>query len=178
MENKRLGRGLKEISDIFLSTDKKSGSSSKKLREETCESCNNFINDKEDSPQCLIYTIEYHQYGVCHKETVKIEDAHDCDYFKPIISNFLKMKGAPSDLVENMCEVEENVTIEKNISYPNTPDAQQNIIESLCKHLEADFSIKKIELVKTDTECQPGQKKSKEERITIFIEDHPSLIRI
>ncbi len=178
MENKSLGRGLKEISEIFLSTDKKNELSLKKLREETCESCSNLINDMEDSPQCQIYTMEHHHYDVCHKETIELEDAHNCDYYKPIISNFFKNKGEPSDLVENMCEVEENVTIEKNISYPNTPDAQQNIIESLCKHLENDFSIKKIELIKTDTKCQPGKKKSKEERITLYIEDSPSLIRI
>ena len=177
MQDKRLGRGLKEISDIFLSTGKDNPTIGKK-REETCESCCNLINDPEALPKCTVYTVEDQAHGVCHKETIDIADAHNCDYFKPIISSYTKNQGEPSDLVQNMCEVEENVTIEKNISYPNTPDAQHHMIEALCNHLKEDFSIKRIELVRTNKSCAPGNTKTKEEKITIYIEDEPSLLRI
>jgi len=61
------------------------------------------------------------------------------------------------------------VIVRKNIAYPNTPYAQQDILNSLSRHLEENYSVKRIELSKTDGISQPGMKKNIEERITIYI---------
>lgn len=111
MEKKSLGRGLDDISDIFLSTRK----------------------DKQED------------------------------------KNKLGGFSSDSDNTEIKCEIEEDVIVRRNIAYPNTPYAQQDILKSLSKHLEENYSVKRIELRKTDRISQPGIKKSIEERITIYI---------
>jgi hypothetical protein len=79
------------------------------------------------------------------------------------------VKGTSSDNTEIKCEIEENVIVRRNIAYPNTTNAQQEILKSLSRHLEENYSVKRIELSKTDRISKPGMKKSIEERITIYI---------
>ena len=69
MEKKNLGRGLDEISDIFLSTSKKkegrkptNGFSAVTMREETCASCANMIEGSSREPKCKIFTFEHEKY--------------------------------------------------------------------------------------------------------------------
>ena len=71
--------------------------------------------------------------------------------------------------VEDQCKVEENVIVRRNIAYPNTLYAQQDILKSLSKHLEENYRVKRIELKKTDRTSRPGIEKCIEERVTIFI---------
>jgi len=48
--------------------------------------------------------------------------------------------------------------------------AQQDILKSLSKHLEKNYSVKSIELRKTDRISQPGMKRCTKEIVTIFID--------
>jgi hypothetical protein len=75
-----------------------------------------------------------------------------------------------SDNTEPPCEIEENVSVRRNIAYPNTSNSQQNILKSFSRHLEENYSIKRIELRKTDRMSRPGMKKCIQENITIFIQ--------
>ena len=68
------------------------------------------------------------------------------------------------------CEIEEHVSVRRNIAYPNTPNSKQDILNSFSKHLEENYRIKRIELRKTDRISRPGMKKCIEENITIFIQ--------
>lgn len=80
-----------------------------------------------------------------------------------------------SDNTEPLCEIEEHVSVRRNLAYPNTPNSQQDILKSFSKHLEENYRIKRIELRKTDRMSRPGMKKCIEEKITLFIqggEDH------
>lgn len=79
-------------------------------------------------------------------------------------------------LATDMCEVEEKVMIEKNIAYPQAPESQKKIIKLLCRHLEADYSIKRIELIKNNKDYRPGKNKLTEEKICIYLEDHPPIM--
>ena len=177
MEKKRLGRGFNDISDIFLSTpvDKKilSGFSSEKLRNETCESCSRIISDANKAPKCKIFTFENKKYGVQYMDTISLTGGSYCNYFEPIIKenagSRFGVKGPSKNTAEINCEIEENVVIRKNIAYPNTPYAQQDILNSLARHLEESYSVKRIELSKTDKISRPGIKKNIEERIAIYI---------
>jgi len=115
MEKKRLGRGLDDISNLFLTPRK-----DEKIPEENAD------------------------HGVEGNKTV-------------------------SDTTEPLCEIEENVSIRRNIAYPDTSNAQQDILNSFSRHLEENYRIKRIELKKTDRMSRPGMKKCRQENITIFI---------
>lgn len=177
MEKKRLGRGFNDISDIFLSTrmDKNmlGGFSPEKLRNETCESCAHIISDSNKAPKCKIFTFENKKYGVRYMDTISLTNGGYCEYFEPVFQqtagNRFVVEGTSSDNTEIKCEIEEDVIVRRNIAYPNTPYAQQDILKSLSKHLEENYSVKRIELRKTDRISQPGIKKSIEERIAIYI---------
>jgi hypothetical protein len=115
MEKKSLGRGLDDISNMFLTPRK----------------------DK------------------------KIPEANEDHEF---VEN-----NTSSDNTEPLCDIEENVSVRRNISYPDTSSSQQDILKSFSRHLEENYSIKRIELRKTDRISRPGIKKCTEENITIFI---------
>ena len=116
MEKKRLGRGLDDISNIFLTPRK----------------------DNKTSE-------------------VNAEDG--------------VMENRPfSDNTDPLCDIEENVSIRRNIAYPDTSDSQKDILKSFSRHLEENYSIKRIELRKKDRISRPGMKKYIEEKITIFIQ--------
>lgn len=177
MGKKSLGRGLDDISDIFLSTrkDKKilEGFSTEKLRDATCESCANIIIDPSKAPRCKIFTFENKNYGVRYMDTISLTSASYCEYFEPVLQgnadDRFVVNRTSSDNTETQCEIEENVIVRRNIAYPNTSNSQQDILKSFSKHLEENYSIKSIELRKTDRMSRPGMKKCIEEKITIFI---------
>ena len=177
MGKKHLGRGFEDISDIFLSTQKDKnmfgGFSSEKLRDATCESCARIISDSNKAPKCKIFTFENKKYGVRYMDTISLTSGSYCKYFEPVFKDTADsrfgVKGTSKNTAEINCEIEENVIVRKNIAYPNTAYAQQDILNSLSKHLEENYSVKRIELSKTDRISQPGMKKSIEERITIYI---------
>ncbi len=177
MAKKSLGRGLDDISDVFLSTQKdkkiRNGFSSKKLRDATCEFCTNIINDLNHASKCKIFTRQNAKYGVRYMDTISLKSGSYCEYFDPVFQekadNSFVAEETSSDHTKINCDIEENVIVRKNITYPNTPEAQKNILKSLSKHLEENYSVKSIELSKTDKISQPGMKKITEESVTIFI---------
>lgn len=177
MQKKSSGRGIQGISDIFLSSQegKKTEDefSSVKLRDETCESCTNIIREADNAPKCKIFTVENKKYGVRYMDTISMTSGRYCRYFKSISqeNNLSRSSGkeTSTDHTETQCEIEENIIVRRNIAYPNTSNAQQDMLKSLSKHLEKNYRLERIELRKVDRICQPGMEKCKEERITIFI---------
>jgi hypothetical protein len=177
MAKKSLGRGLDEISDIFLSTRKdkelRNGFSSKKLRETTCECCAHIINDSNNASKCKIFTLNNEKYGVRYINAISLTSGSYCEYFEPVFQekadNSFVARETSSDNTQINCDIEERVTIRRAITYPNTVKAQQDILKSLSKHLEENYSVRSIELRKTDRISRPGMKKCTKEIITIFI---------
>ncbi|MBA4369533.1 MAG: hypothetical protein C0403_18050 [Desulfobacterium sp.] len=174
MENKSLGRGFREISNIFISEDRKEKNSPGKSKEHTSKSSSTLSDESAEDSQSPL-TFVNHAPGFFGKDKIDEDSAAGNEHHEATLANIIKNYGECSDLAENMREVEENVTVEKNISYQNMPDAQQNIMKAFCKFLEEGFSIKTIELIKTDTKCRPGKKQKKTEKISIFLEDPPDL---
>jgi hypothetical protein len=179
MERKRLGRGIEDISDIFISAqkDKKTpgGFSSKKLRDATCESCISVIRGFQEAPKCKIFTLENKKYGVRYMERISPSSADYCEFFEPISpknENPDTVKEPSPSNTDIKCRIEENITVRRKITFPASPDAQQNILNSLSKHLEEHYSIKCVDLRKTDDILRPGKIKHINEDITICIEDH------
>ncbi len=140
MENKRLGRGLDQIADLFLSADNGFRPSSPKTT--TDES----FRDSDDPPA-----------GGNEGTSLNVD---------------------PNDtrLLTDLCDVEEKVTIHKNITYPHVPDIREKILKLVCQYLEADYDIKRIELMKSSRNCKPGKNKVTEEIICISVEDPPPIM--
>jgi hypothetical protein len=185
MERKSLGRGIEDISHIFQSDqkDKKNsgGFSSKKLRDATCESCVSIIRNSPKPAKCRIFTLENKKYGVRYMETLSPSSGNYCKFFEPIPqtnenSDDVKELFPVNDNVE--CRIEESIAIQRNITYPESPDAQQNILNSLSKHLDENYSIKCVDLRKTGEILKPGKIKYIHEDITICIADHPAEFRV
>jgi hypothetical protein len=92
MAKKSLGRGLDDISDIFLSTRKDkemlNGFSSKKLRDATCEFCAHIINDSNNASKCKIFTFKNEKYGVRYMDTISLTSGSYCE----ILSRFFKKR--------------------------------------------------------------------------------------
>ena len=177
MGKKSLGRGLNDISDIFLSTRKDknmlNGFSSKKLREATCEFCANIVRDSNNASRCKIFTLNNEKYGVRYMDTISLRSGSYCKYFEPVFrekaDNSFVANKTSADHTNIKCDIEENVIVQKNITYPDTVKAQQDILKYFSKHLEENYSIKSIELIKTDRISQPGIKKCTKEIVTISI---------
>jgi hypothetical protein len=186
MEKKTLGRGLEDISEIFLSTSEEkekekeeekvfTGFSSVSIREETCASCVNIVGDHFEEPRCRIFTFESEKYGVPHMDMITLNHAKYCQYFAPNTlsktGKTAESNGKYEDHVEDESQVEETVIVRKKITYPHTESAQQNIRKALFKHLEEAYSIKSIELIKTEVASEQKIMRRKDEEVTIFIEE-------
>lgn len=177
MGKKSLGRGLNDISDIFLSTRKDknmlNGFSPKKLRDATCEFCANIVRDANNTSRCKIFTLNNEKYGVRYMDTISLRSGSYCKYFEPVFQeiadNSFVANETSADPNNIKCDIEENVIVRKNITYPDTPRAQQDIIKSLSRYLEKNYSVKSIELGKTARISQPGMQKCTTEIVTIFI---------
>ena len=76
---------------------------------------------------------------------------------------------SPDTTEDPPCDIEEHVSVRRNIAYPDTPNSKQDILKSFSRHLEDNYRIKRIELRKTDHMSRPGMKKCRQENITIFI---------
>jgi galactokinase/mevalonate kinase-like predicted kinase len=73
--------------------------------------------------------------------------------------------------VENQCEVEETVSVYKKLAFQNDENVQQNMLETLTKHLEEGYDLKRIELQKNEDISKARGKFRKEEEVIIFIKD-------
>jgi hypothetical protein len=185
MERKSLGRGIEDISHIFLSDRKdkmnSGGFSSKKLRDATCESCASIIRNSNQPAKCKIFTLENKKHGVRYMETLSPSSANYCEFFEPTPQqnkNPGAVKKSPPVNGNVGCRIEETITVRRKITYTASPDAQQNILNSLSNHLEDNYSIKSIDLRKTDEVLRAGKIKYIDEEVTICIEDHPDGSRL
>jgi hypothetical protein len=88
----------------------------------------------------MIFTFESEKYGVPHLDTITLNYANYCEYFVPINTGVPKEIAAignrPSDQSEDGSEVEEMVTIRREIAYPDTEVAQRDIRNELMRYLD------------------------------------------
>jgi hypothetical protein len=181
MEKKNLGRGLEDISNIFLSTAKKednkkqtpgNGFSAIKIRDDTCASCVEMVEGSSREPKCRIFSIEDKKYKVPHLETITMNYANYCDYFTPAAQ---KEEAAPKQIISGSgetvtanCEIEETVTIRKKIAYQDTETTQQDIKRALLKYLDDGYSLMMVELAKAEESSQSTNRQTRREEIIIL----------
>ena len=180
MQKKRLGRGLEEISSIFLSVDEEKkekdmayGFSPFALREDSCASCTHLLEEPFGQPKCRIFSLESEEYGVRSLDSIGLSYARNCKHFRPFALGKIDKQDAGetgySHQAENQCEVEETAKIRKTIAFQSDENAQQNMRSALSKHLKEGYGIRRVELKKIEENSAPRSRVRIEKDVTIFI---------
>jgi hypothetical protein len=179
VEKRSLGRGLDDISNIFISETKEGeseknfrGLSSVKIRDEDCSSCIHLILPTPPDPQCRIFTFENEKYGVPPKDTISITNGNYCKFFENGFTSETERldKNNESDPAEIECKVEEMVRIGRKIAYPDNENTQKNIRKILFEHLEEGYEIRSIKIKKNEEILTERRRDSKDVTILIIVE--------
>ena len=182
MEKKKsLGRGLEDISNVFLTqpAEKKRRSNPSFARPEKalCLSCRNYVQEPFEPPLCKVFAGHNGESLAPHPDAVAMNHAGYCQYFEALSS---PEKPAAADVFEKdrstghiRCEIEETVTVQRKISYPPRDGAQRDIRKALDEHLDAGFSIKAVELHKVETAQEP-QRSLREEKVILCLKEPPA----
>ena len=174
MEKKSLGRGLEDIADIFISQSKNAippdDSPSENLRGVVGES------RPGDSVATSEGSRSFSEDDIITVIDERLKVNRNCRNAKPSSEQHLsgRDEGLRAGNMENTpgdCEITEYVTSKKKLGYYNTPDVQQNIVNSLNQHLRRNYSIQRVELVKVHQVSCPGIKNRVEENISIYIKE-------
>ena len=180
MENKSLGKGLEDISDIFLSKAEEKqpkgileGFSSAKMRDETCDSCVNFIVSDRGAQTCKIFSRDHEKLGVPYINLIIPIYANFCKCFNPVtlspIDRNFEERNKYTDNPETECEVEETIRIGRKIAYPNSDVGQKNIRKTIFEYFEEGYKIQNIELRKNYMVAQGREKKEMDVEVTMFV---------
>lgn len=180
MEEKKISKELEDISSVFLSTKKKEaasyldhGFSAVQKREETCESCVNMLEGSSGKLKCRIFTFENEKHGVTHLDSITPNHANYCNYFTPVSTEkrgtLKEVKDDVSLQQEDDPEIEEAVTFQKKITYPDTESAQERMKKTIIRFVESGYSIRHVELGKTTEISGPKKKKTREDQIIFSV---------
>ena len=180
MEKRGLGRGLEDISDLFLSKREEkqpdkilSRFSSVKMRDETCESCINIIMSQTGEKRCKIFSQDYEKYGVPHIDSIIPIYANFCGYFNAVTlgppDKNVEEQHKGADIPETDCEVEETIRIARKIAYPNSAGGQKNIRKTTFEYLEDGYKIQSIELRKSYTVSEHRKQEKMDVEVKIFV---------
>ena len=178
MKKKSLGRDLEDISNVFLSTAKEKnkvkGFSTIAIRDDDCLSCVNMLRGAGNEPKCKIYTFENEQHGVSRLETIALNYANYCEFFIPVLPSKTtdqapEIKPVFPDQEDDNSEIEERITVDKKVAYPDTKAGQQNIRKTLLRYLEEGYSIRAAELIKSEQFSRTGRKEYRQKEIKIFL---------
>jgi len=178
-ENKRLGRGLEDISSTFLSGKRQTkdknmnyGFSSFALREAVCSSCLHFVQDHAGPSKCNIFTFGSEKHGVKYLSSVALNLAKYCEYYQsrpPVLGDKAsESKIGEFDQVGVQYEVEETVTLRKEIAYQNIGNVQQKMRTALSKHIQQGYSITQVVLKKTEAIDRSGTREQRDEEVIIY----------
>ena len=68
-------------------------------------------------------------------------------------------------------EIDETIRVQRRISFSNTQNAQNEMKACLLKHLQENYTILRVELMKTTDQLQPKAKKSVKEEVLICVKE-------
>ena len=178
MEKKRLGRGFEDIADIFISQKRENipphDSPSESTGEVVGKSCPE--RSYEDSKERKSFS----ENDIITLIGERLKVTRNCPGTQRPLEKGPSGKGegfrarngetAPENFRDG-CEVTEHVASKKKIKYFNTPDVQQKMVKSLSRHLDRNYQLKKVELVRLNEISRPGLKKIMEENLLIYIQE-------
>lgn len=178
-EKKSLGRGLEDISNTFLSSNEQKkdknmyhGFSSFAIREAICSSCIHIVEDHSGHLKCKIFTFENEKYGVMYLDSITLDQAKYCEYFKSSTQiqeeTTLENEANNSDQTGFPYEVEETVTVKKKIAYQNIGNVQQKMRVALSMHIQEGYSIRQVVLRKTEEISRANKRERRNEEVIIY----------
>lgn len=154
MEKKSLGRGLGDISNIFLSNSDKTKANPHPA-EDQCQ-----IEETMTARNKLAFQNDGNEKKSLGRG---LEDISNI-----FLSTSDKTK-ANSHQPEDQCEIEETVTVRKKLAFQNNENVQQNMLRALSKHLEKGYSIRRVDLKKIEDISTPRSRVRREEEVIISI---------
>ena len=163
MEKKSLGRGLEDISNIFLSTGDKAKENFHQA-EEQCE-----VEETVTARKKLAFKND----GIEKKSLGR--DLEDIANLFLSTGDKTKENGRQA---EEQCEIEETVTVRKKIAFKNNGNVQQNMLKALSKHLEEGYSIRRVDLTKIEDISKPRSRVRREEEVIISINGRSYVIEV
>jgi hypothetical protein len=178
MEKKSLGRGLEDITDIFISQKKDTVSPDnikpENQREVDGEPCPSHSLSASEGHMSFseddIITVIDERLNVT-RNSCSTEHSLENDLSGKEDDPRVRNKENTSEDCPDICEITEHVTSRKKLGYFNTPHVQQTLVKTLNQHLRQNYSIKNIELVKVNQVSCPGIKNIVEENISIYVKE-------
>jgi hypothetical protein len=178
MQKKSLGRGLEDISNIFISQKKESLPANDSISEDSRMVVDGSIpEDTNEASEINLPTQE-------NEDIIAAMDRQNADsnnsntepsyQFDHPRSDDAQRAGNHENVLKdrsNSCQITEHITINKNIAYSNTPDVQQNIVKSLFQYLGQNYEINKVELTKVNQISKSGTTRIIDENILIYRKD-------
>ena len=179
MGKKSLGRGLVDISRMFMTPEEESlpdESSpiflSTPVREESCSECLNVIEQGSDPLKCKIFSFKKEENGELFLKSVMPGYAKYCRYFEPLaaveVDNREDIEKIDWAALQYNIDVEETINSHKKIALNDEGNLESIFNKMLSQHLEKGYEIVRIDLEKTeehkDTECRT----KRHEKVTIY----------
>ncbi len=179
MEKKNPVRGLEDISRMFLTSEDDSipkESSpvflSAPVRKESCSACLNVVEDPNGPLKCEIFSYKNEVDGGLVLKTIMPGYAKYCRYFDPGEADKKDRKETRLKAVRDEprieMEVEETISRQKKIMLNDDAGFQSSIEKILSQHLEAGYSIVRIELEKREEHNDSGCRINSNETVTIL----------
>jgi hypothetical protein len=178
MEHKRLGRGLEDIADIFISQKKENKPADDSRSQNGREAAG--ISHPVHSPADPEQRASGNENGIILANVMNDSMTENHRNQK----NTLKQNQSQPDVDQetsrietkpqddpDVCEITEHVTSKKKMAYSDTPETQEIIANSLFKYLRQNYTIRKIELFKVSEVSRPGMTNQIDENILIYIKD-------
>ncbi len=179
MEKKSLGRGFEEVSKVFLSNNKdKRGRrdfSSTSRRGSICTSCLNYLEEVLAPPKCTVFAFGNSENSFPPPDPVIMNNANYCQHFRASSlrkPHTTEQKDGRQPLPgENAFgEIEETVSVQRRIAYPDLDGVQQEVRKVLLDYLGVGFEIRTIELSKTEEKIGP-RKTFRRENVIICVKN-------
>jgi len=187
MEKNSLGRGLEDISGIFMTPEKESGPLNKEpdasaslKKKKSCTDCISFLEKPQEALKCKIFSFKYDKDGVPVLDSIMPGFANYCCYFHPVASGKIDRAGTLSfeksteDEISFNAEIEETVNTHKKIFIPDNGDSRQRFRKLFLQYLEKGYEVIRIDFIKKEEHINPPHRKITNEEVSIVTKQDAS----
>ncbi len=179
MGQKSLGRGLVDISRMFMTPEEESlpdESSpiflSTPVRDESCSACLHVIEQGSDPLKCKIFSFKNEENGELFLKSIMPGYAKYCRYFEPLVAseadNEEDIEKIDWESLQYNMEVEETINSHKKIALKDDINLENIFNKMLSQHLEKGYEIVRIDLEKKEENTAPECRIKRHEKVTIY----------
>ena len=169
------GRGLRDISDVFLTNKKKVTQNGKKGApapypslgpHRHCDTCIHFISACAD-PTCRIFTFDFERYKVPYMAKIDPLSATSCRYYQSRQSHEDPTGLSSADGVE----IEDTVQLTRKMVIKKNADMQKNIRRILFEYMEQGYDITRIVMEKHCNKDTQQMHNITHTKVDVFVEE-------